>query len=87
MPVQLLYQESRAMQAIPYSDVLVEEKIGGGGVGLVHRGVYKRQPVAIKILVSLQPLHSLTRTACVCLPSVATDVHALYCFSGCAGVS
>ncbi|KAF0710134.1 Aste57867_5585 [Aphanomyces stellatus] len=35
---------------IPFADLTVGEKIGGGGVGIVHRGKYRGRPVALKTL-------------------------------------
>lgn len=36
---------------IPFRDLIVCETIGGGGVALVHRGIFRKQPVALKTLV------------------------------------
>ncbi|GAB9473714.1 hypothetical protein Gpo141_00010862, partial [Globisporangium polare] len=35
---------------IPFKELMVCENIGGGGVALVHRGFYRKQPVALKTL-------------------------------------
>lgn len=35
---------------IDYSDIDVREKIGGGGIGVIHLGYYKNKSVAIKTL-------------------------------------
>jgi hypothetical protein len=35
-------------------DVEVLDQIGGGGVGIVHSGLYKGRPVALKTLVSVR---------------------------------
>jgi hypothetical protein len=40
--------------SLDYADVTVEEKISGGGVGLVHRGKIGKQRVALKTLVSFK---------------------------------
>jgi hypothetical protein len=42
--------------SLDYADVTVEEKISGGGVGLVHRGKIGKQRVALKTLVSFEGL-------------------------------
>ncbi|KAG5176266.1 CTR-like PK [Tribonema minus] len=49
------------MQAVAYSDLTVGEKIGGGGVGLVHRGWYNRKPVALKVLFDARMNEELIR--------------------------
>ena len=36
---------------IDFSDIELEDKIGGGGVGVVYNGRYKGEPVALKTLV------------------------------------
>ena len=33
---------------IDFSDIELEDKIGGGGVGIVYNGRYKGEPVALK---------------------------------------
>ncbi|GMH65033.1 hypothetical protein TL16_g04102 [Triparma laevis f. inornata] len=35
---------------IPFNSIEIEEQIGGGGVGLVHRGYYQDREVAVKTL-------------------------------------
>ncbi|KAG6955515.1 hypothetical protein JG688_00011916 [Phytophthora aleatoria] len=35
---------------IPFNDLTVCETIGGGGVALVHRGIYRKNSVALKTL-------------------------------------
>ena len=35
---------------IPFDSIEIEEQIGGGGVGLVHRGYYQDREVAVKTL-------------------------------------
>lgn len=39
-------------KVISYDDVELGEQLGGGSMGLVHRGTYKGEPVAVKTLVS-----------------------------------
>lgn len=36
---------------IPFRDLIICETIGGGGVALVHRGIFRKQSVALKTLV------------------------------------
>lgn len=38
---------------IEFDAVEIGEQIGGGSVGLVHRGLYMGKPVALKTLVSV----------------------------------
>lgn len=38
---------------IEFDQIEIGEQIGGGSVGLVHRGLYKGKPVALKTLVSM----------------------------------
>lgn len=37
--------------SIPLSEVAMGASIGGGGVAIVYRGTFRRQPVALKTLV------------------------------------
>lgn len=39
-------------KAISYDEIELGEQLGGGSMGLVHRGTYKGKPVAVKTLVS-----------------------------------
>lgn len=43
-----------AWENIPFRELTICENIGGGGVALVHRGFYRKQPVALKTLVHIQ---------------------------------
>ena len=44
-------KESEAQWAqIPFSELEVGDRIGGGGVGMIYKGVYKGEPVALKTL-------------------------------------
>lgn len=43
-----------AWENISFKELTVCENIGGGGVALVHRGFYRKQPVALKTLVHIQ---------------------------------
>jgi hypothetical protein len=40
---------------IPFSDLTICETIGGGGVALVYRGLYRKNSVALKTLVQRAP--------------------------------
>lgn len=35
---------------IPFHEVQLEERIGGGGVGIIYRGTWRNKPVAVKTL-------------------------------------
>lgn len=39
-------------KAISYDEIELGEQLGGGSMGLVYRGTYKRKSVAVKTLVS-----------------------------------
>lgn len=39
-------------EAISYDEIELGEQLGGGSMGLVHRGTYQGEPVAVKTLVS-----------------------------------
>jgi hypothetical protein len=67
---------------LDYAEVTVEDKISGGGVGLVHRGKIGKQRVALKTLVRCRLLlcfckdvfeteHHLSRQCC----SVCKQLH------------
>ena len=45
-------QAGCSWKAISYDEVQLGEQLGGGSMGLVHRGTYKGEPVAVKTLVS-----------------------------------
>lgn len=40
-------------KTIKFDEISLGERLGGGSVGLVHRGQYKGENVAVKTLVSL----------------------------------
>lgn len=48
-------------KAISYDEIELGEHLGGGSMGLVHRGTYKGDPVAVKTLVS-SSRHSALKT-------------------------
>jgi len=43
--------ESAGWKNIKFTEFVVGEKIGGGGVGIVYSGTYLGKPVALKTLV------------------------------------
>lgn len=43
---------SVSWKTIKFDEILLGERLGGGSVGLVHRGQYKGENVAVKTLVS-----------------------------------
>lgn len=49
-------------KSISFDEVQLGERIGGGSVGLVHRGTYMGKAVALKTLVSEIVLHSTLNT-------------------------
>eukprot|EP00953_Heterococcus_sp_UTEX-ZZ885_P013005 7437-Heterococcus_DN1.PRE.1 len=59
--------------SLDYADVTVEDKISGGGVGLVHRGKIGKQRVALKTLVRFIFCNASARTSSrqsiICLAS------------------
>lgn len=46
-------RETRDWKTISFDEVELGDQIGGGSVGLVHRGCYEGKAVALKTLVSL----------------------------------
>lgn len=48
-------------KTIRFDEVEVGERIGGGGVGVVHRGWYKNKPVALKTLFDARISEDLKR--------------------------
>jgi hypothetical protein len=46
-----LAQDAPSWLNIPFRDLIICETIGGGGVALVHRGIFRKQSVALKTLV------------------------------------
>lgn len=43
--------DTSSWECIAFTDLTVCETIGGGGVALVHRGIYRNNAVALKSLV------------------------------------
>ena len=46
-------------ESIKFRDIVVAEQIGGGGVGIVYKGFYNGEPVALKTLVHCRFLQNL----------------------------
>jgi serine/threonine protein kinase len=44
---------------VPFHEIEVGDRIGGGGVGIIYRGTWKRKPVALKTLFDPRISNSL----------------------------
>jgi hypothetical protein len=45
------YEREKSWENIRFQDLTVGECIGGGGVAIVYRGIYRKKPIALKTLV------------------------------------